>query len=88
MVLRQELAMLAVYKVIWEDDNVHASDVVAATNEAISDGVDVINISIHDDDDLPLFENAVAMTSFSAMKKRHICFLCSWKYMQVPNCQP
>lgn len=57
-------------------------------NEAISDGVDAINISIHDDDDLPLFENAVAMASFSAMKKTHICFLCSWKYMQVPNCQP
>ncbi|KAK9923900.1 hypothetical protein M0R45_032297 [Rubus argutus] len=41
----------------------------------------LINISIHDDDDdVPLFENTVAMASFSAMKKRHICFLCSRKY--------
>ena len=38
-------------------------------DEGIDDGVYVINISIHDEDDLTLFENdAAAMPSFSAMK--------------------
>lgn len=60
-------ARLAIYKVFWNGES-YVSDILAGTDKAIADGVDVICTSFGHDD-LPLENNPIAIASFAAMKK-------------------
>ncbi|XP_059440046.1 subtilisin-like protease SBT3 [Corylus avellana] len=61
-------ARLAIYKVSWNEVS-RTSDTVSGLRQAIDDGVDVINISFATKVTLPLYEDAIAAASFSAMEK-------------------
>ncbi|ESQ40268.1 hypothetical protein EUTSA_v10015584mg [Eutrema salsugineum] len=67
-------ARIATYKVCWEE-GCSDMDIMAAFDEAISDGVDVISISIGGAS-LPFFEDPIAIGAFHATK-RGIVTTCS-----------
>lgn len=63
-------ARIAAYKVIW-NQGLYSSDVLAAIDQAIEDGVDILSISIGLalDDDYSLEDDTIAVATFAAMKK-------------------
>ncbi|KAK9716588.1 hypothetical protein RND81_06G243800 [Saponaria officinalis] len=61
-------ARIAAYKACWAD-GCYDSDVLAAFDAAISDGVDIISVSLGSSVPDPYFEDSVAIGGFSAMKK-------------------
>ncbi|KAL2336265.1 hypothetical protein Fmac_010711 [Flemingia macrophylla] len=60
-------ARIAMYKAVWNDIGM-SSDIIAAIDSAISDGVDVLSLSLGHDD-VALYDDPVAIGSFSAMEK-------------------
>ncbi|KAI3798261.1 hypothetical protein L1987_33532 [Smallanthus sonchifolius] len=63
-------ARLAVYKVCWEDGKCSEADILAAFDDAISDGVDVISASFGSPPPLlPFYNSSTVIGSFHAMQK-------------------
>ncbi|PIA49723.1 hypothetical protein AQUCO_01300461v1 [Aquilegia coerulea] len=61
-------ARLAVYKVCWYC-GCPLADILAAFDDAIADGVDIISVSLGSEVALPYFRDPVAIGSFHAMRK-------------------
>ncbi|KAG0542011.1 hypothetical protein BDA96_02G066000 [Sorghum bicolor] len=61
-------ARLAVYKVCW-DDFCRSEDMLAAFDDAVADGVDLISFSIGGKLPAPYFEDAPAIGAFHAMRR-------------------
>ncbi|KAJ4777035.1 Subtilisin-like protease SBT3.6 [Rhynchospora pubera] len=70
-------AHLAVYKVCWATGDCSAADILAAFDDAIHDGVDVISVSLGQSPPLPAYvDDALAVGSFHAAAKG-ITVVCS-----------
>jgi subtilisin family serine protease len=84
-------ARLAVYKVIWNDTGAD-SDVLAAVDQAVADGVDVISISITvryvaNDSGVrpPFWRDWTAIATYGAMKKGVFCSLSAGNDGPLPD---
>ncbi|PIA50402.1 hypothetical protein AQUCO_01300855v1 [Aquilegia coerulea] len=62
-------ARIAVYKVCWEYDFCEDSEVLAAFDDAIADGVDIISISIGSNKGFEYHKDSIAIGAFHAMQK-------------------
>ncbi|GAU33622.1 hypothetical protein TSUD_360030 [Trifolium subterraneum] len=60
---------VAIYKTVWGPDaDAVSSDVIAAIDAAVADGVDILSISLGYNN-LPLYEDGFAIATFAAMEK-------------------
>ncbi|MQM05444.1 hypothetical protein Taro_038253 [Colocasia esculenta] len=70
-------AHLAIYKVCWATGGCSSADILAAFDDAISDGVDVLSVSLGSSPPLPAYvDDALAIGSFHAVS-RGITVVCS-----------
>lgn len=60
-------ARIAVYKICWAD-GCYDADILAAFDDAIADGVDIISLSVGGSFPLDYFEDSIAIGAFHSMK--------------------
>ncbi|KAL3521148.1 hypothetical protein ACH5RR_019297 [Cinchona calisaya] len=60
-------ARIAVYKICWSD-GCYDADILAAFDDAIADGVDIISLSVGGSFPLNYFEDSIAIGAFHSMK--------------------
>ncbi|KAJ8528452.1 hypothetical protein K7X08_022144 [Anisodus acutangulus] len=60
-------ARIAVYKICWSD-SCYDADILAAFDDAIADGVDIISLSVGGTSPYQYFEDSIAIGAFHAMK--------------------
>ncbi|XP_030451259.2 cucumisin-like isoform X2 [Syzygium oleosum] len=61
-------ARVAAYKVCWSD-GCHDADILAAFDDAIADGVDIISVSLGSPSPRDYFRDSIAIGAFHAMRK-------------------
>lgn len=64
-----ESARIAVYKVCWID-GCYDADILAAFDDAIADGVDILSVSLGGYNDENYFRDGLAIGAFHAMKNK------------------
>ncbi|MCD9561158.1 hypothetical protein HAX54_020134 [Datura stramonium] len=60
-------ARIAVYKICWSD-GCYDADILAAFDDAIADGVDIISLSVGGSSPYQYFEDSIAIGAFHSMK--------------------
>ncbi|XP_057441881.1 cucumisin-like isoform X2 [Lotus japonicus] len=61
-------ARIAVYKVCWSDSGCLDEDILAAFDDAIADGVDILSVSIGGNNDRNYFQDSLSIGAFHAMR--------------------
>ena len=61
-------ARIAVYKICWADNGCKSADILAAFDDAIVDGVDIISLSLGASLFADYFEDPIAIGAFHSMK--------------------
>ncbi|XP_050365713.1 subtilisin-like protease SBT3 [Argentina anserina] len=77
-------AHVAMYKVGWNNSDFYASDFLAGMDQAISDGVDIMSLSVSYDV-VPYFKDPIAIASLSAIESGIVVVCAAGNTWGAPN---